>query len=446
MSLTTEAVLALAPDASSAKAALGLVRPGQWPLLGASDTAVWGECQGSGAKPYQTQADLSGPAFRCTCPSRKFPCKHGLALLLLQAQQPGAFTSAEPPAWVSEWLASRVAKAEKQAEKQAEKASAPATAAPADPAAAQRREAQRWQRIEAAAQDLQRWMADQIAQGLGPLDEAGRQAWATMARRMVDAQAPGLGQRLLEAAAGLRRGDDWIEQTVRRLGLLHLACEAIGRRADLPAPEQADLRVVAGWPLDREDVLATGPCETDRWTVLGCAVEARDERLTERRVWLQGERSQRRALVLDHAFGGRGFEQAWVAGARVDATLAFYPSAAPLRALTVDATVTVGMAPGPCSSEPDEWLGVAQRIASQPWVPLHPLVLPTATVFRHGSDLRIAVQDRAWPVDLGDADAWLLLAQSGGHALDLFAEWDGARLAPLTAWSDGQLVWQRSLP
>jgi uncharacterized Zn finger protein len=24
--------------------------------------------------------DLSGPAFRCTCPSRKFPCKHGLAL------------------------------------------------------------------------------------------------------------------------------------------------------------------------------------------------------------------------------------------------------------------------------------------------------------------------------------------------------------------------------
>jgi hypothetical protein len=84
--LTTEAVLALAPDDASAKAARGLISPAKWPLRGADDTAVWGECQGSGSRPYQTQVYLAGPAFRCTCPNRKFPCKHGLALLLMKAR------------------------------------------------------------------------------------------------------------------------------------------------------------------------------------------------------------------------------------------------------------------------------------------------------------------------------------------------------------------------
>jgi hypothetical protein len=36
MTLTMEAVLALAPDGASAKAAQGLLAPAQWPLLGAS--------------------------------------------------------------------------------------------------------------------------------------------------------------------------------------------------------------------------------------------------------------------------------------------------------------------------------------------------------------------------------------------------------------------------
>lgn len=58
--LTADAVVALSPDDASTKAARGLVAPAKWPMLGASDAAVWGECQGSGSKPYQTQVDVSG--------------------------------------------------------------------------------------------------------------------------------------------------------------------------------------------------------------------------------------------------------------------------------------------------------------------------------------------------------------------------------------------------
>ena len=51
MELTSESVLALAPDASSVKAAQALLKPGQWPTLGFNENAVWGECKGSGSKP-----------------------------------------------------------------------------------------------------------------------------------------------------------------------------------------------------------------------------------------------------------------------------------------------------------------------------------------------------------------------------------------------------------
>ncbi|MGH3171654.1 MAG: SWIM zinc finger family protein, partial [Trebonia sp.] len=69
----------LAPDGSSARAARGLAKAAPWTGTGATDDAVWGLCQGSGANPYQTVVDLTGPAYKCSCPSRKFPCKHGLA-------------------------------------------------------------------------------------------------------------------------------------------------------------------------------------------------------------------------------------------------------------------------------------------------------------------------------------------------------------------------------
>ena len=80
-----ERVLALAPDAPSQRTALSLASGRAWPVTGAAAgaDAVWGECRGSAAAPYRTVVDLSGPAYRCSCPSRKIPCKHVLALLLL---------------------------------------------------------------------------------------------------------------------------------------------------------------------------------------------------------------------------------------------------------------------------------------------------------------------------------------------------------------------------
>lgn len=442
MQLTMEGVLTLAPDDSSAKAARGLTSPAKWPLLGADERAAWGECQGSGSKPYQTQVDFNGPAFRCSCPSRKFPCKHGLALLLMRAQDSSLFQGREAPAWVAEWLASRGEKAQKKEQRLAEKA-----AEPVDPQAVEKREAQRWRRIEAAGDELRRWLADQLAHGLGALTPELLRGWHTMAARMVDAQAPGLGQRVRDAADGVRQGEDWPERTLHRLGLLQLAGEALARRATLGAPLQADLRAIVGWPHDKAEVLAGGERVADCWTVLGVIHDERDAKLVERRVWLRGERSGRLAWLLDHAFGGRGFEQGWVTGTGVEAQLAFFPGASGLRALAVD---PIGAPEGPTWPRPtwaDEWQAISARVAACPWVTWHPLTLTDAVPVRDGERLLAVVGDRALPLAVGETDAWALWAACGGHPLQLFGEWDGQVLRPLTGWRTGALApcWHRSV-
>ncbi|MER6333258.1 SWIM zinc finger family protein, partial [Streptomyces sp. NPDC001034] len=110
---TADQVLALAPDAASRKAGCRLGTAGPWSESGSGKESVWGLCKGSGSRPYQTVIDLTGPAYKCSCPSRKFPCKHALGLLLLWAADGGSVpVRAEPPKWAEQWLTGRRDRAE----------------------------------------------------------------------------------------------------------------------------------------------------------------------------------------------------------------------------------------------------------------------------------------------------------------------------------------------
>ena len=250
MELTSESVLALAPDASSVKAAQALLNPGQWPTLGFNENAVWGECKGSGSKPYQVEADLSGPVFKCTCPSRKFPCKHSLALLLLRVQQEAAFTQGEAPDWVKEWLDAREKRAARQEQKQENKGQ------PADPAAAAKREASRLKRMAAGLDDLERWMCDLIRHGLGQL--SGTPAWQEeAAARMVDEQLPGIAARLRNLQGVTSSGEDWPGVVLAQFGQLQLLIDAFRHLDALSPEEQADVRAALGLSPDKDEVLAT---------------------------------------------------------------------------------------------------------------------------------------------------------------------------------------------
>jgi hypothetical protein len=148
--LTSDQILALAPDSSSAKAGAALATARKWSGLGANETAAWGECQGSGKLPYQARIDLLEAAFKCTCPSRKFPCKHGLGLYLLLASDPGLFSGGDSPSWVTEWLTSRAERTERKQQREA---------AP-DPEAQAKRAAAREAKVASGLDELELWMRD----------------------------------------------------------------------------------------------------------------------------------------------------------------------------------------------------------------------------------------------------------------------------------------------
>jgi uracil-DNA glycosylase len=101
--MNVETILALSPDPASTKNAQALASAKKWEHLGAFDDEdgemVWGEIKGSSGETYHTRVALDAEKFNCSCPSRKRPCKHALALALLREQDASVFKDT-PPEWV----------------------------------------------------------------------------------------------------------------------------------------------------------------------------------------------------------------------------------------------------------------------------------------------------------------------------------------------------------
>ncbi len=441
MALTREQVLALAPDDASAKAATGLIADSKWVTLGADADAVWGECQGSGSKPYQAQVDLGAMVSRCSCPSRKFPCKHGLALLLMYAQQNPRFAAGTRPAWVDEWLASRRERSEKK-EKAAVAEVAKVVADPEAAAAAlAKRENARWKRIESGTADLERWIADQFRRGLAKFGAEQRKEWSAMAARMIDAQAPSLAPRIQEALDLMSLGASRYGDVVARFGLLQLINEGVRRRERLSVVRLADLRATLGWPEDKEDVIASGESVTDQWRVLGQTIIEVDTKLSERRVWLLGVSTRRAALLQEFSYAGKGWERPWMQEALYRCEMRFYPGSVPLRAVAQNVTADHANPPSVLDTAEAAFNTASQALAANPWLAQVPITFGAATLFRRGEEWRLHTSAGSVALKIGDDAAWSLLAFSGGHAVAVMGEWSGAELMVLSAWDDTAATW-----
>src|SRR5579883_930249 len=218
--LTSDQVLAMAPDASSAAAGKKQNNPKLWRNLGRSADALWGECQGSAL--YQVKVELTSLTAQCSCPSRKLPCKHSLGLLLLAATDRSAIPTAEPPEWVKDWLAKRQASsARKQAH--AEKKASGAT----PPSADQRKTAEkRLATIKKGLDGLDLWLNDLVRQGLASVQTQPASFWERQAARLRDAQAPALDTRVRKLAELPNASTNWPEKLLAELGKMALLTHA----------------------------------------------------------------------------------------------------------------------------------------------------------------------------------------------------------------------------
>ena len=454
---TAETVLALAPDPASAKAGRDLATRRKWSSLGHGKTTgdavtLWGACQGSGKDPYFTRVDTSEPAFKCSCPSRKFPCKHSLGLFLLFVQSPQDFAEAPPPDWVAEWLDGRATRAAKKAEREAKEAEPPL--ADDDPAAIAKREKaakhaaargeERERRVAAGVAELGLWLRDLVRQGLSSAASRPASYWDTMAARLVDAQAPGAARLVRQLASIPASGDGWPDRLLDRIARLHLLLDAYGRVDALPPELAADVRTTLGWTVAQESLLE-GAGIRDQWGIVGRKV-TEDDRLRVQRTWLWGRETRRGALVLHFAPAGQAraeikpIDPTLVPGTAFEGSLVFFPSAAPLRAIIKErTTATAWTADQGHDTVTEAIAAAADADARMPWIERHPILLRAAVVTAthplHVKD----TEGRSLPA-FGFRDRFRLLAVTGGAPAPLFGEWDGDVLRPLTVWGEAGAV------
>ena len=425
--MTPEGIVALAPDARVAAAGRKLGVPKSWEGLGRSEDAIWGECRGRAV--YQVRVDLSDLAVKCSCPSRKHPCKHGIGLLFLHLETPLPVASA--PDWVAGWLARRAASAKARKSTENREETAP------DPEAKAKRAKKRLSRVAAGLDALDLWMEDLVRDGLAAAGTRPASFWETQAKRMVDAQAPGVAARLRRLSWLPNASPDWPEKLIDGLGRLALLSEAFRRLDALEESLAESVKAEVGIPLSQEEVLERGEKVSDRWIVLGQRTE--DEgRLKARRTWLLGEDCRRYALILQFAASGAPFTGGFVSGTVVGGELAFYPGAYPLRAVVrsrTGAATRAGELPGHGTLE--AFLDHTSTVtSSQPWLERVPVTLEAVVPLL--DERRWLVRDRdGEAVPLAGGNHWTLLSLSGGHPVELAAEWDGESLLPLGVVANG---------
>ncbi len=440
----------MAPSPSSLGAAEAIAAPRRWIDLGCDPRALWGRCSGSGAEPYDTMVDHVDVAWRCSCPSRKLPCKHAIALLVMWVR--GLVPDASPPAAVAQWADTRARRAGATNEALAgsgDTTVAGSTAAPdsgsgavaehdpehsdrpepVPPADGDRPRDERVARMREGLVELDRWLEDRIRTGLADPSLARYSTWDDLAARLVDARAGALANRIRRLAGLVGSDPDWHARVLAELGVLHLLAQAGQRLPDLPGALADSVATATGWQVRQADVLAGVP-DTDRWIVAGRS-DTREDRIEVRRCWLRGESSGRWAMVLSFAAYRQSLDTSLTVGTAVHADLHRYPGPA-LRALVGERFGD----PEPLVAPPGASIvaacdAIGSAVALEPWLERYPATVYAAPA-RAGGRWVLTDDTGTLPLVATPGALATVLAASSGQLATLTVEWTPHGVIPLT--------------
>lgn len=213
--ITEQQILSMAPNNAAVVNARKISSKGGFVSLAKTedDTFYMGECKGSGKSNYTVSVDFiepENPVCRCSCPSRQFPCKHGLALLFeIEAGKP--FSPCELPETIRE-------KREKKEKKAAKAAEAKDNEGTGKAAPAKTRKTSQAARIKKMKKQLEglavlRKMVDRLLEsGLGTLTGQSLKTYRDLAKQFGDYYLPGpqilLNRLIAEGEAYQKDGDN----------------------------------------------------------------------------------------------------------------------------------------------------------------------------------------------------------------------------------------------
>jgi hypothetical protein len=433
----------LAPDPASLKAGKELAFLPKWVMLAFSDRALWGEVQGSGKNPYQTQIDGNSTAFKCSCPSRKFPCKHGLGLLFLFAENPSDFKeTADEPAWVKEWIDKRQEKAEKGDPSVSEVKNDDLDDKKAQLSAKNKAKTQndRLANAQSGAAELELWLKDLLRNGFLSIPEKGASYFEKTAARMVDAKAGGLAN----FVRGFNKinyynGTTWQSDVLEQAAKTFLTLEGFKNFDKLDPSVSDDLKSLIGWSAKQKELLEDETAEnlTDNWLTLARITEREDD-LTIQRHYLLGLQSHRFAYILDFAYKNLALPTLLMPATATKATLVFQPSNALLRRAFIKNqganTAKIVSDFTPLANWTEAQHVIVQHLQKFPWADDIPQVV---------ADLTLASDGAAWflrdtegsllkvNLQFSEEKIWQLLAVSGGIAKTFAVLRTGETVLPL---------------
>lgn len=212
--ITEQQILALAPNAAAAANGKKISQKGGFVRLecSADDTFYLGECTGSGKSNYITSIDFieaAAPTIRCSCPSRQFPCKHGLALLYEILGQK-EFAICEIPEDILKKREKKQAREEKQ-----DQASQEETGDSKKKVAPKTNKAARTKKLKKQLEGLdlvQKLMQDLLKAGLGTMGNVTLKTYRQLAKQLGDYYLPGpqrlLNGLIIEMEAFQKDGED----------------------------------------------------------------------------------------------------------------------------------------------------------------------------------------------------------------------------------------------
>jgi hypothetical protein len=340
---------------------------------------------------------------------------------LLFSQQPEIFNTFEGdlPTWVHALLAGKPAAVLQNH-------------TPTREAAREQRRHERLDRAERGMEDLDVWINDTLRHGLATIVYENPGAIELIASRMADASLTGISRSLRLLAALPPGHPSWTEAATKCIADLCLAKHAFQRREHLSEAQAADLQTFLGIATPKEKVLQTGERIDDAWAVVGKTEETLEKQLSVRRTWLLGGRTLRHAVLIDYAFGGM-YEPAPEVGSIVQAPLAFYPSAFPLRALPIQEfkilPKKVEKLPG-FENIRAFAAAYAQALGQNPWLSHFPATFPGLS-FAAGKNGKFFVHDEACdalPLQCMEDEGWRWMAQTGGRPAGVSSVWDGQTL------------------
>ncbi|MCP5099553.1 MAG: hypothetical protein GY943_28700 [Chloroflexi bacterium] len=421
----------MAPDSFIMRAGRGLAYSEKWQLLAYNDEFVWGNFPNLKHNDIQTLISRHDMTVACTCSSRKFPCRHGMALLLLMGQRPFLFSRLIPEGWI----------ANRQTRHRQEQQRKRQVAAQTPPLPTRKSEQKRFQHLQTGIAELELWLQDLVRHGLAALPDRSKTFWTEIASRMVDAEAPEIAHRLRHMSAIPTKQSDWPEQYLKQLGIFFLLVKGFNAWESHTPETQVDLKTAVGWhPPPFTEI---GERIEDDWLVLGRLtrpVSTRNWHTT----WVWGINSNRAAAFLQILPTQRPTGVALATNAYLRGTLHFdkshwplFAHAATLKQVKRPLSPQIGF-----TSISTAIATFTDAIAVRPWINQFPMLLQNVKLWQSADTVfLIDAEGHLLPLTTPFLYRWHLEAFSANKPLTLFGIWNGRFFTPISlntheGWTD----------